>query len=119
MPLVVVNRNPETVSDELLREILANLPAIVAGRLTCEDPGGELTVEDVEVWVRNSGPIDVNTKDLEIIIWANLFPDRLVNLGYRNSMMCFDLSQSAHIPIRIKGFIWTLLQNGSFTEFLI
>jgi len=118
MPIVIVSRNPETVSDDLLGEILANLPAIVAGRLTCEDPGGELTVMDVEVWVLNSGPFDVNTKDLEIIIWANLFPDRLVNLDHRNAQMCSDLYQNAHIPVRIKGFIWTLLQNGSYTEFI-
>ena len=83
MPLVVVNRNPKVLTDELLKTLVASLPESVASTLTCSDSGGDLTAKDIEVWVQDFGPYDINTKDVEIIVWANLYPKRLKNLEFR------------------------------------
>ncbi len=115
MPLVVVNRNPEKLNGEQLKILIDSLPESVASTLTCKDPGGELMVQDIEVWVQDFGPNDINTKDVEIIIWANLYPERLATLDLRRKMLCNSVR--CVLPKEIKGFVWILLQPGSFGEF--
>lgn len=83
MPLVVVCRNPATISDETLRPIAQYLPELVAEALTIPDSEAMLTPAEVEVWVQDFGPFDVTTKDIEIIIWAHDYPERLRNLDER------------------------------------
>ncbi len=115
MPLVVVNRNPKKLNDEQLKILVSSLPESVASILTCNDPGGHLRAEDIEVWVQDFGPYDVNIKDVEIIIWANLCPGRHATLNLRLNLLCNLISHV--LPKEIKGFIWILLQPGSFGEF--
>ncbi len=115
MPLVVVNRNPEKLDNELLKELVKSLPLSVALALTCDNPAGKLTAQDVEVWVQDFGPYDINTKDVEIIIWANLYPERQTNLDFKREGI-LALVRSI-LPREIKGFVWILLQPASFGEF--
>ncbi|MCX6812997.1 MAG: hypothetical protein NTV77_00675 [Candidatus Azambacteria bacterium] len=117
MPLVVVNRNPGKLGDKLLEELVANLPESVASSLTTSDlcPEGKLTAQDVEVWVLDFGPHDINTKDVEIIIWANLYPERQKNLDFRRDIL-YRMVRLI-LPEEIKGFVWILLQPASFGEF--
>lgn len=115
MPLVVVNRNPEVLTDELLKSLVASLPSFVANVLTCNDPGGDLTPQDIEVWVQDFGPHDINTKDVEIIIWANLYPERQKTLELRRRFLCSELRFL--LPKEIGGFVWILLQPASYGEF--
>lgn len=115
MPLVVVNRNPEKLSDRILKKFLEGLPESVASTLTCENPDGKLKAQDIEVWVQDFGPYDINKADVEIIIWANQYPERQENLDFRRKMLC-NLVRSA-VPRDIKGWVWILLQPASFGEF--
>jgi hypothetical protein len=115
MPLVVVNRNPKRFNDNQLKILVSILPESVANTLTCKDPKGALTAQDIEVWVQDFGPYDVNTKDVEIIIWANSYPERLATLNYRRKLLCHLIKLK--LPKEIKGFVWILLQPGSFGEF--
>lgn len=117
MPLVVVNRNPKKVENNLLKRIVENLPESVASALTTSDlcPEGKLTAQDIEVWVQDFGPHDINTKDIEIIIWANLYLERQASLDFRRDMLCKMVRLG--IPEKITGFVWILLQPASFGDF--
>ncbi|MDO8435907.1 MAG: hypothetical protein Q7S82_00780 [bacterium] len=115
MPLVVVNKNPEKIDCGLLERLVDRLPGLVASALTCEHPDGGLEAQDVEVWVQDFGPNDINTTDVEIIIWANLYPERQANLDDRREKICKGVRLI--LPKMIKGFVWVILNPGSFGEF--
>lgn len=116
MPLVVLNRNPKKVNDTLTKAIAEALPGLVSLALTIPDnPVEELTSKDIEVWVQDFGKFDINTKDVEIIIWANQHPERKENLLERCKKISDCLKD--HIPNGITGFVRVLLQPESFWEF--
>jgi hypothetical protein len=115
MPLVVVGKNPEVVTDEILKKLVRDLPGMVAKTLGCDDPGGDLTPQDIEVWVQDFGPHDINTKDVEIIIWANFYLGRAKNLSLRRRLLGRLIRDT--LPREIKGFVWVLLNPASFGEF--
>lgn len=116
MPLILMNRDPKVIGDELARKIAQQLPAIVADALDISehDKDGALTANDVEVYVQDSTELDVNTKPLEITIWAGYYPARQENLDQRRAKIAEDVR--AIKPPDIKGFVWVLLQPGSFEE---
>jgi len=116
MPLVLMSRDPKVIYDEVARKIAQQLPVIVAAALdtSTEDERGRLTADDVEVYVQDSTELDVNTKPLEITIWASLYPAREKNLDERRA----KIAEAVRVikPPEIKGFVWVLLQPGSFEE---
>lgn len=116
MPLVLVRRDPRTVGDDILiGRIIANLPNFVASSLTCDNRNGKLTADDIEIIVNDFGPFDKTEHDLIIIVWANSYPERLKNLKARKRMLRKQL-ESVLSPF-IRGYVWILLQDGSFGEF--
>ncbi len=117
MPLVVVARNPHVIKDDLLSVITQSLPFIVANALNCEDEGGHLTSTDIEIWAQDFGPHDVNTKDLEIIIWASQYPRRLENLEERKGRIINEIRNIRDaVGCFFTGFVYVLLQPASFGE---
>ena len=118
MPLVVMNCKKGRLLGDMIEKLAQELPIIVSRALHVEEnPKGHLTSDDIEVEVRESGTYDVNIKDLEITIWANHYPERLVNiderrekivLGIRDFLRDYDRNPS--------GFVWVLLQPASFGE---
>ncbi|HNY35796.1 MAG TPA: hypothetical protein PLD14_02625 [Candidatus Pacearchaeota archaeon] len=116
MPLVLVKRNPKVITDDILRgRIIDFLPNFVASSLTCDNRYGKLTPNDIEIIVSDFGPFDKIEHDLMIIVWANSYPERLKNLKARKRMLRKQL-ESVLSPL-IKGYVWILLQDGSFGEF--
>ncbi len=115
MPLVVINRNQKKLDNVHLKSLTSMLPNMVANVLTCADDDGLLKSSDVEVRVQDFGTHDVNTKDLEIIIWANLYPEREAKL--KKSRCCITNAVKEIIPEDLSGFVWILLQPGSFGKF--
>jgi hypothetical protein len=117
MPLVLMSRNPKVIDDETARAIALKLPAIVANALdtSAEEKRGSLTADDVEVYVQDSTELDVNTKPLEIIIWANHYEARMRNLDERRTKIVDAVKEIK--PPEAKGFVWVLLQPASFGEF--
>ena len=116
MPLVLMNRKENLVNDHLAKHLAEELTHIVSMVLnTPEEEGGELVPDDIEVRVRNSSDLDVNAKPLEIIIWANDFPKRRANLGFRQKAIVEAVK--GLIPSTVTGFVWILLLPASFGEF--
>jgi len=64
--------------------------------------------------VQDSSALDVNTKPLEITIWAGHYPTREINLDERRAKITAAVRNI--IPPGVKGFVWVLLQPGSFEE---
>lgn len=117
MPLVVIQHKPGRVLDDMLQNLAKKMPEIVADALSADAPGAELTSTDIEVWVQEGGKLDVNTKDLEIIIWATSYPARLENLDFRKEMIVQQVKTFlADYDRNLSGFVWVLLQPASFGE---
>jgi len=116
MPLVVVRYKEEQVLEDILTKLARELPDIVASALnTPEHKDGTLTPDDIEVWVQKSGKYDVNTKDLEIIIWANFYPERQTNLEGRKQTIIDDVRTFfADYDRNLSGFVWVLLNPAAF-----
>ncbi len=116
MPLVIVNRKEGDVNDAVLRDLVKVLPVVVASALDVpEEPEGRLSPSDIKVWTDSGSEFDVNTKSLEIVIWATEFPDRKADLDKRREHIVRCVKSV--IPTKIHGFVWVLLQPASFGEF--
>ncbi len=114
MPLVMVH---DASNSEVLLDVTRALPALVAQALHVEeDPAAHLTANDVEVWVRGHHPHDKCTQGIEIVVWANLFPERNANLEERTEMIAKGVRAIlAQVSPGVKGFVWVLLQPGAFS----
>lgn len=115
MPLVIVKRNADKFHSEEMKRLVKNLPAIVAKALSSNDPDGVLTASDIEVWDRTKGYYDSNVKDLEVVILANLYPERQKNLD--TSQEQISRAVRAIVSEGTTGFVWVLLAPGSFGKF--
>lgn len=118
MPLVVVQYKAERITVQMLMHLTTALPGIVATALDVpENQDARLAPSDIEVWTQESGKFDVNTKDLEIIIWAPLFPERLLNLEERKDAIVRAVRRFlADYDRNLTGFVWVLLQPSAFGE---
>ena len=116
MPQVEVVRS-DTVAPEVLQPILELLPEVVAESLTCNDPGGQLSAEDIEVLFRDGHDYDCggppqHPYHLQIRIFANDFPSRRNNLDTRRTVLIENLRSV--VPRDLNVYIWILLCPGSF-----
>ena len=113
MPLVLITRGPR-VTDEELQPLLESVCQIVAEGLTVPGTEGELNADEIEVAVTEAGPLDQNMKDIAIIVWANVYPERLENFDDRRSQIAGRMM--ARLPGKYSGSLWVLLQPGSYQE---
>lgn len=118
MPLVVVQHKVGRILEDMLQKLAESLPEIVAKALSAEENQDACLIpSDVEVWVQESGKLNVNTKDLEIIIWANSYPERLRDLERRKDMIVRAVRKFfADYDRNLSGFVWVLLQPTAFGE---
>lgn len=118
MPLVVLQHKAGRILESMLAKLALTLPGIVAGALHVpENEEAHLTPDDIEVWVQESGKLDVNTKDLEIIIWANLYTERVRNLEQRKDAIVLAIRKFlVDYDRNYSGFVWVLLQPAAFGE---
>jgi len=118
MPLVYIQYKVGRFAENLVEYLAGRMPEIVANALDAGQEGNKeacLFPGDVEVWVRESGKLDVNTRDLEIIIWANSYPERLANLEQRKDRIIRDVREFlGNYDRNLSGFVWVLLQPGAF-----
>jgi len=135
MPFVWVRIEGQWRVLKPVKKLVKNLPSIVAKALSVPGTEGELSPNDIEVKVESFGLIeeaegssgftridvsgdvlrDIHTKDIEIIIWANDYPERAKNLDQRREQIIKEVRK--FIPPDITGFVWVLLQPGSYGEF--
>lgn len=122
MPLIVVQYKAGDQGLKRIAQKLANkLPGIAAAALTVgnEKSNGLVTPDDIEVWCNEGSPADVNTKDLEIVIWAHQFEERMANLEERkdtilNYVRTFLTTFHGHR--KLTGWVWILLQPTAFGQ---
>ena len=119
MPLALVQYKTNRDLESFVEKLALLMPGIVAPAL--DMPGYansdyRLTPDDIEVWVTESGKLDVNTKDIEVIIWAHEYPERRVNLEERKNQIIRGVREIAIVCGRtdISGFVWVLLQPSAF-----
>ncbi|MBI2003668.1 MAG: hypothetical protein HYS78_01690 [Parcubacteria group bacterium] len=120
MPLTLLQYKTDRGLKELAERLSKELPAIVAPVLTLSDRerlDGQVTPEDIIVWCVEGSKADVNSKDLEIIIWAHDFPERKANLEERKDAIIKGIHQFlADWDRNVTGFVWVLLQPTAFGE---
>ncbi|MFZ2167264.1 MAG: hypothetical protein WAV50_00140 [Minisyncoccia bacterium] len=115
MPIVLIQHKNGRGLNEVAEELSKEFPAIVAPALSVPGGEGELRFDDIEVWVTEGSTADVNTKDLEIIIWAHEYPERKANLEERKDIIVKDVRTFlADYDRNVTGFVWILLQPTAF-----
>ena len=114
MPLIVLNWG-SGMNDGVLNKLINNLRGLVADALTCENPDGKLTPADVELWSRQRNGSDRGLKDLQIVVFANDYPERRVNLDDRQKMLKDSIRKL--LPPDVHGWVWIRLAPSSFGEF--
>jgi len=122
MPLVLVtinHDNPYIRKYGIEAGLAFLLREQVSAVLTCRDPGGELEPDDIEIQFRDRNPkndVGGDRYDLQIIVFANEFPDRRKNLGERCVVLNHILERTyAHLGIH--GYTWILLSPAVFVTF--
>ena len=116
MPLVIVNKGERWIPEEYFNRLISRLPEIVAGALTCENPEGHLTPNDIEVWVRKFDQRDTRSDKLQILVFASLYPEREANLNDRQKAITDPIKEMFR-SLNIHGWVWVRLAPSSFGEF--
>jgi len=114
MPLVLVARDPELVSDEILEKLALELPTSVALHLSVEGTEAELNLTEIEVRFFDFGKFDVCNQPLEIVIFANDYPERRKGLKVRVCSIRNGLRNL--IPDLPNFWVWVRLTPGEFAE---
>jgi len=121
MPLVLVtaNRNHPKINDAMLNGLCLVLREQIPRFLACDDPGGHLTPDDIEIQLRDRDPsrdVGASKHDLHIVVLANDFPSRKANLDERCKHICGCIAE-CYKKDNIHGFVWIRLAPASFQEF--
>lgn len=117
MPVAIL-RYSWKIPENVLRQLTEKLPSIISDALDIsENPNARLTSSDIEVWTQKTQNEDVNTKDLEILIHAHQYPERLLNVDERKDKVVMQVRVLlAENKLKIKGWVWILLQPSSFGQ---
>lgn len=112
MPLAIVSRNPFVIDDSKTKEIVKTLTSIIAEGLTCDNPDGKLSQHDVEVWVKDFNPLETHICSLEIVVFANDYPERRLDLDKRRDLIGTNIKKL--VPNNTLFWVWVLLVPASF-----
>jgi len=122
MPLVhVIARRENAVlhSDAAIAEVVQWLRVRIAQELSCADPGGQLTAQDIEVEVVDRDPkrhFGGDEFDLQVVVYAGEYPDRRANLEERRRGLQTGLA-AVFGSRNVHGYVWILPIAGSFGAF--
>ena len=118
MPLVQVLMN-DAINEDLFSQYANGLRDLVAGALTCDDAGGNLASNDIEVSFRirdENRDFDGKTKyDVQITVFANYYPLRQDTLQDRTDHINRGVVDI--FPGGLTGYVWVLLAPAGFSEF--
>lgn len=113
MPLIDITYDP-TVDEELLRQLGALLPDLVAEAVECsEEPWIVLSEPgDVEIRFRQKSPLDVGELHVVIEVRTKLFPSRVQDKQRRVDLMRDGLS-----ALHLGQFgVWLILAEGAWSQ---
>ena len=120
MPLTLIQYKKGRGLEKLAEDLARELPDIVAPALTLPEQErleGQVTPDDIIVWCVEGGKIDVNTKDIEILIWAHDFPERKANLEARKDAILSGVRDFlAGYDRNVSGFVWILLKPTAYGQ---
>lgn len=118
MPLVRIRFNPSIGLDWVIRQLASELQGVVATALHVqENPAAHLSRGDVEIWANPGSPLDRTPYDIEIIVEANLVPERLANLDERRAEILEGVRKVLRdFDLNVTGYVWVRLAPGSFGE---
>lgn len=118
MPVALLQYKADRELKELAEALAKALPDIIAPNLTLpkrELLDGQVNSDDIKVYCVEGTRADVNTDDLEIMIWAHDFPERKANLDDRKDAIIKGVHQFlADYDRNVSGFVWILLQPTAF-----
>jgi hypothetical protein len=119
MPLVLLQYKKGRRLKKIAKHIAEHLPGIVAPYLNVEGRNrhdGGVTADEIIVRCTESNALDVNTADLEIVIFAHDFRERKATLEKRKD----GIIKNIHILLRwhhrpdLSGFVWIILAPTAF-----
>lgn len=120
MPLVTLTRDPKVISDQVVRKLRFDLQRYVANLLQCEG-GGELTADDIEIRVREPGPLDFNFVAFQVEVTASDLPDRRRNIQDRTQSLANLIADHPAMPKGVvntsSAFVWVMLVQAGFVLF--
>jgi hypothetical protein len=116
MPFVMIRYNSRLFRAKEVGQIVEFLPRGVADVLSVPGTDAELQPSDIEVEVREFGPLDVTGKyALTITVLANHYPARQARLKDAATFLLGKVKQ--HLPESVAhAFVWILLAPGGFAE---
>ena len=112
MPEVRVKYDDAKVNHDQLATLSQKLGSFIATHLSCD--GGNLNPEDIALSFSAYNKLDRHQNDLEIIIDAFIFPERLTNLQDRTDKIFLEVNKI--LGPGISYFIWTRLSEGGFSS---
>ncbi len=116
---IVADRSHEKLTkNRTLLDLGDVLRIFVAEALTCSDPGGQLTANDVEVHIfdrRHLLQIGGEQFALQVTVVARELPERRAYLEERSKEL--QRKFKAICPPDVTGYIWVLLPPGAFVPF--
>jgi hypothetical protein len=126
MPKVTIEIHPRLLKEmdrgtkegKELKQLIDNIPKIVAEELSVPGTEASLTPTEIEVRVETIGPYDItNGKDLMINIIAKDYPERKRNLNERRIHIRDRLVMLAPCSVIRKSYVWVHLSDSSYDEF--
>jgi hypothetical protein len=117
MPLVRV-RYAATIEDPVLEALRDQLPEAVAAALTCDDEGGNLTADDIEVFFDQQSRWDVVPYHvISLDVEAMEYPDRARSLERRTEKLrqavatMLDHSHNFGLWVKLVHAYWTATEG--------
>jgi|GEM_PF-6099547 len=116
MALILIRYSEYAQESGALKKAQQILPRIVSDCLSVSGEG-KLIPADVDIWsLPCSGEdCDPNDSDLQVVIFADLYPERVEVLQKAEEKIQQRLT--AKLPARIRGYVWILLCPAAFGEF--
>jgi hypothetical protein len=120
MPVVHLTYKTDQEVAGLAQDLARALPEIIASHLSVgerERHDGSLLPTDIEVYCIEGRHCDVNTHDIEIMVWAHDYPERREDLEKRKKRIITDIQRwikTNHSGRVLTGFVWILLQPSAF-----
>jgi hypothetical protein len=112
MPIVMVFRDPKIVNDDIMQRIANKLPYIIANALNVsENPEARLVSDSIKLKIIDPSKFDRNADPLEILIFANEYPERKKDIDKRMVNIA-DGIKAIWPDAKDKGFVWTQPMGG-------
>ena len=121
MPEVKVRYRSAVVPEDVVNQLCDALPKIVAEALTCDDPYGELTPDDIEIYPARMNHLARSKYDLEIRVELNDYRSRRLTLEQRAHQIAIGLRMQFNDiygvgKVRPKAWVWVRVCPGEWVE---